>query len=204
MPSNNRFKPRVVGETVHLWLDTQDIMTCIDAAKTGGVVTKDMSFNQAVKWGIVVMCETMRRSGALPVRDAFDYEGVVSEFFARPLGTKVKAGLNLNARELAVKMQEAQTQLFTPYEDNADIVASGLPIPQQVKLLVPCGSEELSLISGKVTAKDENLSNTEIAKWLLYSGAREYASKYLKQAQIDEAELLILSVWPRYPKLTGG
>lgn len=213
MPTDNRNRRIVPGESFSIRLDSEDIMSCIDAMELSGTGVPGMGLSQAVKWGLVAMAATLRKQGILPERDGFDYARMIEKFRNPAMAVRVKVGINLAAMEVPLKQStrsvaipvdsDQSNNLDNILNETDEDVGDNLPyvVPPDVKINIPCGMQELNVISKRLGSNDINISQEEVAKWLLYSPARTFASNFMSPQQLSKAEDLIESVWDEYPRL---
>lgn len=201
------------GEVVSVRLSPEDVMAAVDIVRNSPAYTPGMGLAQVVKWAMVYAFEALRQSGAVPRRDGFEYAEMVKPFkqdskVSRQRRGAVGYGMQLVERQshaldtplkLPTQLEpQPQQEEFNTDTDEQD---NGLVIPQQVRVLAPCGPNDVRVISSRLIDRDENLTVEERAKWLLYSPARAAAYVYMSEAQVHEAEALILTIWPEYPRL---
>lgn len=207
MPTDNRNYNGVPSEVVKLRLDSADVMACIDAAQTANVATPGMSLAQIVKWGIVVMAQTLRDSKAIPVRTGFEYSQMTDRYKRPSQAVKTKVGMQMVSEEYNLKTGGRSIGLVQTTTTRSELEerCNGLDVPDKVLMLIPFVFEDISAVTYRMKDHDVNVTRDERAKWLLYADARGVlAERYMTREQIIEAEALIRTVWKEYPSVLSS
>lgn len=68
------------GETVHIRLNPEDVMGCIDVCKVSDVVIPGMSLAQAVRLALSGLLESARKGSIIPRRDGYEYDEMIRPF----------------------------------------------------------------------------------------------------------------------------
>lgn len=215
MPTDKRNRQVISGDVVKIRLDTTDIMTCIQVLEMAGMDRPGMGLSQAIKWGIVSMAETIRRSGVLPEVDGFDYARLTERYTKPEMGVRVKVGIQLAAEEVPFKMSNrsaaipasgisyplAKAKFQLPDEDDEDDEEL-LKIPADVRAQLSYSTQDIVTIGKRMRSQDVNITGQERAAWLLLSPIRTAWDAFMTREELSETEDFILKVWPSYPKLS--
>lgn len=78
------------GVIVTLRLNPQDVMAAIDIVDKAGMHFPGMSISQCVKIALEGMFQASRNANAIPVRDGFEYEDMISRFTGIRQGRKLE------------------------------------------------------------------------------------------------------------------
>ena len=65
---------------LHIRLNPEDMLGCIDVLKSVEAATAGMSMNQAVRAALQVMLNTLRQQGTIPNRAGFEYNEMIAPF----------------------------------------------------------------------------------------------------------------------------
>ena len=70
------------GEVVHIRVNPEDVMGCIDICKASNVYTSGMSLAQVVRLTLSGLLESARAAELIPRRDGFEYSTMVQPIIA--------------------------------------------------------------------------------------------------------------------------
>ena len=109
-----------VGEVVHIRLNPEDVLGCIDVCETSHVLTPGMSLAMVVRLALSGLLESARAAELIPRREGYEYHQMVA-----PL---LQTGRN------GKKLQISETiELAEVSRANNDLPASVVRLPRPVR-----------------------------------------------------------------------
>jgi hypothetical protein len=105
---------------LHIRLNPEDVMGCIDIIKQAGVNTTGMSLAMVVRLAISAFLEGARQNGTIHQRDGFEYQEMINPFVCTTQLKKLQVTASVRNTEIArvkVDMPASQIEIDSRYKD---------------------------------------------------------------------------------------
>jgi len=141
------------GRVVYIRVNPKDCMSCVDVCQKVGLVTRGMSFAQLVSLALSSLLETVRKDGAIPTRDGYEYNEMMAPWEG---GKNTKVTVQLN-RAIELQGSEFVVPPLPTGQDNKDVVISRNPAIARYENLIRELQEKKKYSPENADAYDEEI-----------------------------------------------
>jgi hypothetical protein len=174
------------GEVVHIRVNPEDVMACIDICKKAQVYIVGMSLAQVVRVALSGLLESARSSGVIPRREGFEYAEMV-----QPILAVGRNGKKLSISS-AIEIAEANRAAFDKPTALAKVEHSRHATggsPQTITALDHKKARVLRLILEMEQRKAADASNWEVGQEAAFVQAKEMYDEMVAGRDVDVSSL---------------
>lgn len=104
-------KTKGMSPVLHIRLNPEDVMGCIDVIKASGVNPAGMSLAMIARLALSAFLEGARQNETIPTRDGYEYSEMVAPYLGTPQSKKLQIFSTIRNTEIArVKVDEPASQ----------------------------------------------------------------------------------------------